>query len=124
MREQTLIVQFSGLVSDTAAHVADYRVMQADGKPLPAWLDRVGRDMVAGKWPVDQDTVDLRVTAILSDGESITREVTIQTNTGEIQPREYQCTTERPRSFSDQLNRRPLQSSAEIDRLRSVFGRQ
>jgi Bacterial Ig domain len=123
VRDRTLIVQFTGLVSDTSAHIVEYRVMQADGKPLPAWMERVGKDLVAGKWPVDQDIVDLKVIALLSDGTTITRDVHIQTNTGEIQPLEQQCTREHPRMFSDQLRARPMGAAADMERLRLVIGR-
>ena len=123
VRDRTLIVQFTGLVSDTSAHIVEYRVMQADGKPLPVWMERVGKDLVAGKWPVDQDIVDLKVIALLSDGTTITRDVHIQTNTGEIQPLEQQCTREHPRMFSDQLRARPMGPAADMERLRSVISR-
>jgi hypothetical protein len=123
VRDRTLIVQFTGLVSDSSAHVVEYRVMQADGKPLPKWMDRVGKDLVAGKWPVDQDTVDLKVIAILSDGTTITRDVHIQTNTGEIQPLRDRCTLETPKMFSDQLRLRSGDPASDLQLLRSVIGR-
>jgi hypothetical protein len=122
VRERLLIVHFSGLFSDKSVYVAEYRIMQADGRPLPGWMDRVGPGLIAGKWPVNQETFNLRVIAILSDGATITRDVTIQTNTGEIKPLANQCIPTRPSTFFDQLQQRSLTPSVSIERLRSVLG--
>ena len=86
VREGTLIVQISNSVFDASKQVAEYRVMQADGKPLPSWLDRAGPDVLIGRRPADLDFVSLRVTVLFTDGTSESKEVRIETMSGEIKP--------------------------------------
>ena len=122
VREQALIVQFSGRVQNDDVQIVEYRVTQANGKPLPSWLDRAGRDLVVGKWPVSIDTVDLNVTAILSDGSTISRQVRIQTNSGEIQPIEMQKSGALPRTFSDELRMHASLPRGDMSRLAAALG--
>ncbi len=123
VREKTLIVQFTGVVREGSADVSEYRVMQANGKPLPQWLGRLGKDMVAGRWPANTDAVDLRVTAILTDGTTVTRDVRIQTNSGEIKEIEKDKLGERPRFFSDELQNQTIRPGQNTERLQQLFGR-
>ena len=123
VREKTLIVKFTGLTHDGSVDVSEYRVMQANGKPLPQWLGRLGKDMVAGRWPANMDAIDLRVTAILADGTTVTRDVRIQTNTGEIKEIEKEKLGERPTFFSDELQNQTISPGQNTERLQQMFGR-
>jgi VCBS repeat-containing protein len=123
VREKTLIVKFTGIALDGSADVAEYRVMQANGKPLPQWLGRLGKDMVAGRWPASTDTVELRVTAILTDGSIISRDVSIQTNTGEIKEIENDKLGDRPAFFSDEIQNQTIRPGQNTERLQQLFGR-
>ena len=86
VRERTLIVRMSSTELPGHAHVVEYRVMLADGRALPSWLDRAGPELLIGERPADAEEVQLRVIAVLSDGTVIERDVKIQTMSGEIQP--------------------------------------
>jgi hypothetical protein len=87
VRNGNLIVTLSSIQIPGQASVIDYRVMQADGRPLPTWLDRNGKTLT-GHRPADSETLKLKVIGILSDGTTIERDVVIQTISGEIQPLE------------------------------------
>ncbi len=89
--ERDLIVGTSnGTPFRAGTEINQLNVTLSDGRPLPAWLDRVGTGLLMGERPADADRIDLRISASMSDGSSITRHVTIDTNTGEIQPLEQQ----------------------------------
>ena len=86
VREKTLIVQISNLIKDSGRRVTEYRFLQADGAPLPGWLDRAGGGLLIGQRPANLDHVDLRVIVIYDDGTSETKDVRIEATTGEIKP--------------------------------------
>jgi hypothetical protein len=86
-------------------------------------LSRLGKDMVAGRWPANMEDVDLRVTAILSDGSTVTRDVRVDTNTGQIKEIENNKATERPRFFSDELQNQTIRPGQNTERLQQLFGR-
>ena len=73
------------LVDAGSGGVLEFRATLADGRPLPNWLEFAGSGMILGKIPVNTDAITLRITAILADGESVVRTVTIALPTGEIQ---------------------------------------
>lgn len=103
VRERTLILRVFSTELAGHAKVVDYRVTAADGRALPSWLDRVGPQVLMGERPVDAEEVKLHVTAILSDGSTIERDVVVQTNSGEIQPLVLGKRTETAPLFSDQI---------------------
>ena len=103
VRERTLILRVFSTELAGHAKVVDYRVSMADGRALPSWLDRVGPQVLMGERPVNAEEVKLHVTAILSDGSTIERDVVVQTNSGEIQPLALGKRTEAAPLFSDQI---------------------
>lgn len=103
------------------AHVIDYSVMQADGKPLPIWLDRAGGDLLIGNRPIDSEELKLRVIARLSDGTTIERHVVIQSVTGEIQPLQLERRADLAPIFTDQLERETRRASVDIDSLAAAL---
>jgi hypothetical protein len=117
VRDQTLLVQISNTFALSGKNVSEYRVMQADGRPLPDWLERVGAGLLAGKRPANSETLNLRVIAVLSDGTSETREVTIRTNSGEIQPLSPGKHTEVPTRFSHHLRSTAMLTGGEVNTL-------
>ena len=121
MRDRTLIVNLSSTSIPSHSRVVEYRVMQADGRPLPGWLDRVGTQVLMGEHPVDVEVVKLRVIAILSDGTSIERDVEIRTTTGEIQPLKAKPAAVVP-LFTDQLRRAGEQGSEDFQRMLKALG--
>jgi hypothetical protein len=71
---------------DKEGKVARYKVERADGKPLPDWI-RIARDgFVIVERPVDITTLELKISAVLENGDHISRSVSIDAPTGEIQP--------------------------------------
>ncbi|MGB4866697.1 MAG: Ig-like domain-containing protein, partial [Hyphomicrobium sp.] len=86
VRKDTLIIQISNTLESGSRQIIDYRIMQIDGKPLPQWLDRAGKDLLIGRRDVGTEVLMLKVEAVYSDGSVIVQEVQIDTATGEIQP--------------------------------------
>ena len=123
VREHSLVLHFTGIATDPDVEVLEYRVTQADGKPLPFWLDRAGRDAIFGKWPVSVEEIELNVTAILSDGQTISRQIRVQTNSGEIQPIDKQKLGWVPRTFTDELRMHASSQASEVQKLAAVLGR-
>ena len=117
VRDRVLLVQISNTFAMSEGPATEYRIMQADGKPLPDWLDKTNGTLLIGEHPADVEVLRLRVIAILSDGTTITREVEIRTSTGEIQALLVERRTEVPRMFSDQLESGHMLSPREIDDL-------
>jgi large repetitive protein len=116
VRNGNLIVTLSSLDIPGQAVVVDYRVMQADGRPLPAWLNRAGQTL-QGHRPADTETLQLKVIGILSDGTTIERDVVIQTISGEIQPLAGAKRAELAPTFSDQLRTFAEAPDVAFDRL-------
>ena len=84
--KQTLTISLQLSNKFAGANVAEWKVQRADGRPMPDWLSFTGDDIITGDRPADVERVDLRVTAILSDGRSVSYDIRIQAMTGEIQP--------------------------------------
>ena len=122
VRERTLVLRITTEDHKQSEAGVEYRVMQADGRPLPSWLDRVGGDLIVGKHPPSVETIELRVTAILPDGTTVTRHVTIQTSTGEIQPMKERRADAAPAMFSDELKRQAQLRDHGVEQLYQVLG--
>jgi hypothetical protein len=116
VRQGSLIVTMSSVEIPGQAKVVDYRVMQADGRPLPSWLGRAGHTL-QGHRPADSETLKLKVIGILSDGTTIERDVVIQTMSGEIQPLAGAKRAELAPLFSDQLRTYADAQDIGFDRL-------
>ena len=124
VRDRTLILQITNTLTPGDKRIIDYRVTRADGTALPAWLDRVGKDLLIGEHAPDEEVINLRVEAIYSDGSTAVEEVTIQTSTGEIQPlKNIQKDATPPALFKDQLKARPTLSTGQIENLGRAIAR-
>ncbi len=86
VRDRLLMVHIGNTLTGAEKTVVQYRILQANGAPLPDWLERAGPDMLLGEHPADVASVKLRVNVLYSDGSFETKDVEIQTKTGEIQP--------------------------------------
>jgi hypothetical protein len=102
VRERTLIVNISDALSDPNRKIVEYRIMQANGAPLPGWLERMDNSVLIGERPANVDRIGLRITIIYSDGSSESRSVLIETTSGEIKPIE-QKRTDRVLPFFEQF---------------------
>ena len=74
----------------------------ADGRPVPEWISVDPQGLILVERPADIEEHNLRITALLDDGSSITRAVEIQAISGEIQPGEAED-PERAALFSEQI---------------------
>ena len=86
VRRGTLMLEIGSAVNGRDGAVSAYRITALDGSPLPDWLRLAGPDLVLGKVPAGVESIAIRVTAEMSDGEVNTRDIVVQTRTGEIQP--------------------------------------
>ena len=117
VRDGTLILQLSSTALSGRANVVEYRVLQADGRSLPNWLDRAGPDVLIGQRPAGNETINLKVIAILSDGTNIERDVTVQTISGEIQPLKSERRSDVMPMFTDQLQTQLTRGLLELEQL-------
>jgi hypothetical protein len=102
IRDRMMFVQISDTLDRASGvRVVDYQVLLADGRPLPNWVNAADRGMLLVEVPVGGGTLDLKITARLSDGTDIARSVTIQNASGEVQ--ELQRAAHRVPLFQEQL---------------------
>jgi len=121
VRDRVLMMQLSDTAERLGKRVIEFRVTGAGGAPLPDWLDRVGGKLIVGERPSDQEQVELRITAILSDGTVVTREIRVHTVSGEIQPLDKMRKAEAPSMFSDQVRRFASAGHDDIEDLRRAL---
>lgn len=118
VRGRTLIVQVTNTVSDGARKIVDYRFSQIDGRPLPQWLDRAGRDLLIGERAANSETIKIRVEAVYDDGKVVVQDVRIDTATGEIQPlKAGQQGMLAPKLFHEQFRIQQMLSPDEVQSL-------
>ncbi|GJD94845.1 Ig-like domain-containing protein [Methylobacterium iners] len=80
-----LVVNFRDLApSRTGATVVEYRLTSADGRPLPAWLERGGASMYWGRPPANAQAVELVAEFVMSDGTVVKRSIRIDVDNAEI----------------------------------------
>ncbi|MGL4525595.1 MAG: Ig-like domain-containing protein, partial [Aestuariivirga sp.] len=124
VRNRTLIVQISNTIDPGEKRIVDYKITQADGTPLPEWLDRAGRDLLIGERSANEEIIKIRVEAIYSDGTVVVQEVKIETATGEIQPlTPGKQGSLAPALFGDQFNARPMLTTDQIQSLGRAIAR-
>jgi VCBS repeat-containing protein len=101
LRGRTVTLEFNSRFDEGNQHTIEFRVLQADGRPLPDWLRRAGKDIVVGDMPVDLDEIRLKIVAILADGSSAERNIIVDLSTGEIRPAPDQLGWSRPPIFQE-----------------------
>jgi hypothetical protein len=106
LRENVLLIEISNTVDhDGEQRIVGYSAVQADGRPLPAWIERPVTGVLLGKVPSDGEDLELKITAHRADGTSVTRAITIQLGTGDVQESEPASRPNVP-LFEDQLRSR------------------
>ena len=112
-----------GTANDRQADlVRSYSITMLDGSELPHG-SAAGPDLAIGKVPANVERIAVRVTAVMSDGRINTRDVVIQTRTGEIQPGTPSGAARFP-LFSQQLASREALTGEEVQILgRALAGR-
>ncbi|MGI9422698.1 MAG: cadherin-like domain-containing protein, partial [Hyphomicrobiaceae bacterium] len=121
VRDKVLIIQLSNTLDQAERKVVEFRVTQADGRPLPQWLDRIDRGTLMGERPADLEQVGLRVTVVYNDGTNDTRTVEIQTHSGEIQPVLEQRAPHAPKLFDDQFNPTEIPADGSLEALSDLL---
>jgi len=81
--------------------VTGYRVLEANGRPLPAWVKQADGGLLLAEVPAGAETLDLRISALMADGEVIERSVSVTLKSGEVS--QLTSSTERPPTFSEQI---------------------
>ena len=107
----------TALGARAAGRVVDFRITQADGSPLPDWLERPSGDLVQGRRAANAEIVDLTVTAIFADGREITQNMRVQAVTGDIKPLPERRAELRPRLFAEQFDAFPRLTARESELL-------
>ena len=118
VRNRVLIVHLgtSGFFGGNDA--VEWKVQRVDGRPMPEWLSFAGRSVLMGERAANEEVLDLRVTAILPDGTTVSREVRVHTPTGELQPlRLGKQGALAPRPFWEQIQVEPHLQRAQIEGL-------
>ncbi len=86
MRDRMVFVQVSNTLEAQGGVVVGYSILQADGRPLPAFVERADEGMLLIKPTAQGGSLDLRISTQLADGTNLTRSVSIQLATGEVRP--------------------------------------
>ncbi|MEW5964335.1 MAG: Ig-like domain-containing protein, partial [Pseudomonadota bacterium] len=103
VRDRVLIVEISSSLADHERQVVEYRILQANGEPLPAWLERVGASVLIGQRPADLNALALRITVLYSDGSFETKEVEVDAISGEIEALAAKRGASLPVPFTEQF---------------------
>ena len=107
-------------VPRTSRTIAEYRILQADGAPLPGWLERLSNETLMGERPANIDTISLKVVIIYSDGTSETKSVASETMSGEIKPI-AEIRAEQVLPFTHQFSSAPSVPAEAIDDLAALL---
>ena len=114
VRERMLAVEIFDGTREPTESILEYRINQANGQPLPGWLERVGNGRLIGVRPANVEHVDLKVTIIYTDGSFEEIAVEIDTATGHIKPLELQRDARAVRPFSEQFALREFATEDDI----------
>ena len=115
VRDRRLFVEVADL--DRSGLPVEYRVQHGNGGPLPAWLDQVGKNAVAGQCPPGVDQVRLRVVAIYADGTSKISEIEVDTTSGEVKVLPFERRSENVLPFIQQFKQRATLTPSDIEAL-------
>ncbi|MEO1206585.1 MAG: hypothetical protein AAFV45_09650, partial [Pseudomonadota bacterium] len=85
-RDEIIYVEIGNSLNlDGDRRVTGYSVVQADGSPLPEWVHQADEGLLLAEAPVSGGELSLKISASTSDGTTVTRSVTLQLATGEVQ---------------------------------------
>ncbi|HSM42669.1 MAG TPA: putative Ig domain-containing protein, partial [Afifellaceae bacterium] len=103
VRERFIYIEArSNFAADSIRNVEEFRVTMADGRPVPSWISVDAKGLVMVERPADVELLDLQITAVLSDGGSISRAIEIQATSGEIKAIDL-LNQDRAEMFSEQM---------------------
>jgi hypothetical protein len=107
VRQRILFIDVNNTFNpETHGTVLRYEVKMMDGSPVPDWVRIVRDGFIVAERPATEFALDLKISAIMSDGEVVSRGVRIDGPTGEINPLELKDTPDNQAAgFSDQLRK-------------------
>ena len=109
------------LNNETHGTISEYRVLQADGRPLPHWVQQASSGLLLAEIPVDARQLDLQIIALLEDGRSVEQKVVIKTPSGEIQSLPSNDQDAAARSLDAQLNSAAMRDAEAIRALKGAI---
>ena len=87
VRERILFIDVNNTFDPNIhGRVTGYRVEMIDGSPVPSWMRIVRDGFVVAERPADLPDMTLKISAVMANGQLISRGVQIDGPTGEIQP--------------------------------------
>ncbi len=102
---RTILLQVSEIVD--AGHqigVKDYSLTLADGRATPDWLVKGEKGLIVAELPADVKSIDIKLSIVLENGDTMTGYFSIKAGTGEISEIASQVQPEQFGSlFSEQL---------------------
>ncbi|MFM1813783.1 MAG: hypothetical protein RLZ98_478, partial [Pseudomonadota bacterium] len=103
VRDQIIFVEISNTLDlDESRRIVDYKVLQADGRPLPVWVNQANPGLLLAEPPAEGGAIEVLIAAIHADGTITERAVIIQLSTGEVQSIPLDGGN-RPASFDEQM---------------------
>ncbi len=121
VRQRTLMINAQALGRISGQAITEFRFVQANGKPLPSWLDEASDGFLIGERPVNVERIEIRVIAVLEDGTTIEKDVVIDTVAGDVKPLASSQRTELPAMFSKQFAAATKLNGAEVEALARVL---
>lgn len=119
VREGTLIIQIRGLGD---GGFDDFRVMQADGRALPSWLDAVSGGLLIGQRPADAETLALRIFARDRDGHEVEQVFEVNAEFGDIEHKSSsEVTHDSAPMFQQQLGSQSMIEPNGVRHLRELL---
>lgn len=111
VRGQTLIIQLSVVDGPSPDWFPDIRLINADGSPLPAWLNEINPTLFKGTLPLEAEGKQLRLAFERPDGSISETEIAIEGSTGLSHTTGHRATPATPSLFEEQFN--PIQRLTE-----------
>ena len=85
LRDQVIFVEIgSTLELKSDHHIVNYSILQADGRPLPNWINQAGNGLLLVEPPANGGEIDLMIIAEHANGSTTIKAVTIQLETGQV----------------------------------------
>ncbi|VAW01262.1 T1SS secreted agglutinin RTX, partial [hydrothermal vent metagenome] len=111
--DSTIILQIMEIVDGgNQIGVQDYSLTMADGRAVPDWLVKGEKGLVFAELPADIKSIDIKLSIILENGDTMTGLFTIQAGTGEISEMAPDSLPGQSASlFSDQLSQTAQQQN-------------
>ena len=86
MRDRIIFVRVSNTLGlSSSGSVEAYTVLQADGRPLPGWVQSADDGLLLVQAPMSGGEIDLRIIATLADGSTIERGVSLDLTNGSVE---------------------------------------